>query len=144
MLRYLVLFFLIFATLTTLATARNPYYKIKGEECGEFHLNAATGLCPAWVIVLFGRVQPGACAEQGFDVYERKQEIAMGPCGRTDVLVFRSRGQRSDGGELGSGFVQGRVALGLVRAVSEFGKTRWAIGREVCKSVGVGTVPLAL
>ena len=92
--KYCILIFAI-VCICFISTNAEPYHKIIKTRCGELDMAAATYLCPAWVIALFGGVSKGSCASLHYTEFVEETSVLMGPCGRARVLVFR-RGDDKD------------------------------------------------
>ena len=59
-------------------------HKLINHECGEVLLSKK--ISP--YAVRFGKLRPGSCQFQGYDVYARKEMVKMGPFGSVSVDIY--------------------------------------------------------
>ncbi|GMH92402.1 hypothetical protein TrVE_jg3632 [Triparma verrucosa] len=59
-------------------------HKIDDAECGELCIDNTI----AYLAEKFGGVTPGACADEGYTVFDHTESVSMGPLGDAEVTIY--------------------------------------------------------
>ncbi|GMH50855.1 hypothetical protein TL16_g00886 [Triparma laevis f. inornata] len=59
-------------------------HKVDDAECGELCIDSTI----AYLAEKFGGVTPGACADEGYTVFDHTETVSMGPLGDAEVKIY--------------------------------------------------------